>query len=128
MSFYDKLYYRLLILWSFKKNEAENAPINAVITISLMIYFNLLTLAILIREIPLSSFIQDRVVFFSSLIGWGLVNAYIFLRRSKREFFRDAFNKDNENNKRRLANHGLLYIIGSIALLVTLILLPLEEI
>lgn len=48
--YYRFLYYNLYRLWQIKKDERENAPINAIISISALTWFNGITILLIMQD------------------------------------------------------------------------------
>lgn len=99
----------------------------AVITMSLMVYLNALIIPI-IFSIPINIFVENRIVFIGSLILWGVINACIFLRREKQEYFAKKIIDDSSEFKRKMIRLGIIYLASSFVSVFILILLPLEDV
>ncbi len=127
MDIYKYLYYRLYCIWLKKKDEVENAHINAVITISLLVSLNILSIPLILmavfgKDIITIPELPPKWIFFIIVIGYGM--SQYFLLAYKKKYLKIVEKYKNEPDLKR--KHGKLfcwiYIIISIGIPVYIFL------
>ena len=126
MKFYRYIYYNLVILWLRKKDEPENARINAVLTISALLFLNILNIFIIIviadknKLIDLPDFNLPEINFDTKvwIVGVLFVVAvlnYLLLAR-KKQFLKiiEEFELESVEEKRRGIIRTVFLLIGSL--------------
>lgn len=85
MRIYRYLYYNLFCIWLKKKDERGNAQINAIMSLTFLIYLNIMTIILIFvtsNNKDLGMMIEEKInpklCIIVFLIGLGLIN-YIFL-------------------------------------------------
>lgn len=123
MKTYRYLYYNLYCIWLKKKNEQRNARINAVITISFLLYVNvisipLILLAVYKKEIISLPGINTNVkMWIVILLITTYILNYIFLGRNEQHNkVIEEFKSENEKKKRNGLFFTVLYLIVSLGI------------
>lgn len=89
MEIYKYLYYNLYLLWLKKKDEPENAHINAVITLTFFLYVNIMSIPLLLmaifREeiIALPNLTSDIKYIIVSFIITGAIKLFVLRKKTK---------------------------------------------
>ncbi len=121
MDIYQYLYYRLYCIWLKKKDEVENTHINAVITISLLVCLNILSIPLILmavfgKDIITIPELPPKWILFIIVIGYGI--SQYFLLAYKKKYLKIVVKYKNEPDLKR--KHGKLfcwiYIIISIGI------------
>lgn len=121
MKIYEYLYYKLYCIWQMKKSESEIAYINAIISISFLLCFNILSvplglMAILGKDIIIFPKLPDRWVLFIIVIAFGVSQYFLFAHKKR---YREIIKRyENETNKMRRIGFIFtwLYILISIGI------------
>ncbi|WP_282036655.1 hypothetical protein [Saccharicrinis aurantiacus] len=123
MKIYRYLYYNLFLLWLKKKDEPENAHINAVITITFLLYTNLMSIplslvAIFKNEIIAIPEINTNVKIWIAifLIGVGILNYMLLGRKREHNKIVTEFMASSKRIKRNSFYYTLLYIVTSLSI------------
>lgn len=123
MKTYRYLYYLLYRIWLKKNDEPENAHINAVITITFLLYVNIISIPLIllaaykheIIHLPESTF-NVKVWIAVILIITGIFN-YLLLGRKKQHFrIIEEFKSKSEERYIKGITYTILYIIVSIGI------------
>ncbi|MDE5423326.1 hypothetical protein L3073_13990 [Ancylomarina sp. DW003] len=118
MKTYRYLYYKLYCIWLKKKNEPENAHINAVMTITFLTYLNLFNIPLVLMAVSRREVIHlpeinmnVNVLIAAFLIGAGILN-YFFLARKKQHIkIIEEFKMESERKRKRGMAYTVLYLI-----------------
>lgn len=121
MKTYRYLYYKLYYLWLKKKDEPENAHINAVITMTFLEYTNIFSIALIIliatkkRIIILPEFNSNTKIWFVLVIIFtGIFNYFYLARKRKHNKIIEEFNSEGLKQSKRDYAVTILYIIFSL--------------
>ena len=121
MRTYKYLYYKLYCIWQRKKNESENARINAVISITFLLCLNIVSIplvgiAILGHEAINLPNLPERWILFLAVIASG-VGQYFLLAHNKRHLkTAREFGGESELKRKKGLTYTWIYIIISIGL------------
>lgn len=126
MKYYEFLFYNFIKLWKKKKDEVENAPINAIITITFFTYLNLITLLLIIFSVfgrvifDFQDFNKWNIIYF--LIGLGIINYIILMRKGKYKKIVNRFNKLDFKLQKVGYRFTIAYLIASLLLPFTIMI------
>jgi hypothetical protein len=106
-----------------KKDEPENAHINAVITITFLLYVNLFSVPIIslaafekrILNLPESNF-EVKALIALILIVAGLFNFFLLARKKQHINIIDEFKMESEEKKEKGMLYTVLYLIISLGI------------
>lgn len=115
MRVYKYLYYNLYRIWLKKKNETENARMNAVITLTFSLWINMLNIALIsfvifnkdIFNLPESS-LKVNIWIGIIIVFIGILN-YLLLGRKKQH--NKIIDKFETNSKRKNKTGGYITLI-----------------
>lgn len=120
MNIYRYLYYKLYCIWLKKKDEPENAQINAVITITFLISVNLFSIPLVLMAIYKKDFISlpEINLNISALIAialvWiGIFNYFLLARKKQHVKIVEEFKMESAGKRKRGIRNTLLYLIIS---------------
>jgi hypothetical protein len=123
MKIYRYLYYNLFRLWSKKKDESEIAHINAIITITFLLYVNIMSIPlIIVATHKYGSFkfpepnITIKVLIGFILIGAGILNYILLARKQQHTKIMEEFKLDVKKNRKKGMVLTLFYLIFSLAI------------
>lgn len=110
---YRYIFYKCYCLWLKKKDEPENAHINAVLSLTFLVYLNLIDIpyisfAILKKDIfhlPHTSF-TIKIIICIVMIGIGLLNYFLLAYKKKYLKIVEEFNSESEEQRER----GILFV------------------
>ena len=113
MKIYRYIYYKCYCLWLKKKDEPENAHINAVMSITILIYMNLLDFLFIFSTIfkdvklklPVVS-TNVKIVICTIMISFGLLNYFLLAYKKKYLKIVEEFKNETEKQRKR----GTLYV------------------
>jgi hypothetical protein len=123
MNSYRYLYYKLYCIWLKKKDEPENAAINAVITLTFLLYVNLFSIPLLVMAIYKKDFINlpeinlNRSVWLSViLIGTGILNYFSLARKRQHDKIFEEFKMESKGKSKKGIIYTLLYLTISLGI------------
>lgn len=123
MKLYRYLYYKLYCIWLRKKDEPENAHINAVITITFLVYVNIISfplvwLAAFKNEVINLPEVNTKVKVWIAgiLVVTGLLNYFILARKKKHEIIVEEFNEESDKQRKKGLFYTWLYIVISLGI------------
>ena len=123
MKTYRYLYYKLYCIWLKKKDERENARINAVMILTFLLYMNFMTVELVplalfkkeiigVSEINANEYIFIPIVFIISVI----INYILLARKKQHEKIIEEFKSESEAKRKKGMVLTVLYIIVSIGI------------
>ena len=120
MKTYRYLYYKLYCIWLKKKDEPENAHINAVITITFLLYVNIMSIQLIllaaskneIINLPENNF-NAKVWIAVILVVAGIFNYFILARKRQHNKIIEEFKSESEGKRKKGINYTILYMIVS---------------
>lgn len=123
MKLYRYLYYKLYCIWLRKKDEPENAHINAVITITFLIYVNIISIPLVwlaafkseVINLPEVN-IEVKIWIVGLLVVTGLLNYFILARKKKHKIIVGKFNKESDKQRKKGLFYTWLYIVISLGI------------
>ena len=118
MKTYRYLYYKLYCIWLKKKDEVENARINAVMTLTFLFYINLISLAFFQKDLIGIYEIKAnmRIVIPAIMITGGIINFLLLARKKPHEKIIEEFKSESEAKRKKGVGLTVLYIIVSIGI------------
>ncbi len=123
MKTYRCLYYNLYRIWLKKKDEPENAHINAVITISFLLYVNMMSIPLALVAIFKNEVInlpeinmEVKVWIVTFLIGVGIFNYILLGRKKKHNKIVEEFKVESERKKKNGFYFTVLYLVISLSI------------
>ena len=123
MKLYWYLYYKLYCIWLRKKDEPENAHINAVITITFLIYVNIISITLVWLAAFKSEVInlpevntEVKIWIAGLLVVTGLLNYFILARKKKHKIIVEKFNKESDKQRKKGLFYTWLYIVISLGI------------
>ena len=121
METYKYLYYRLFCIWLNKKDEAENAYINAVITISLLVCLNILSIPLVImaffgKDIITIPELPEKWIIFIIVIAYGLSQYFLLAHKKKYINIINKYKDETEKERKKGLFYTWSYIITSIGI------------
>lgn len=123
MKVYRYLYFKLYCIWLKKKDEPENAHINAVITITFLLYVNILSIPLIflaaskneIINLPESNFNVKILIVFILIVA-GIINYFLLARKEQHNKVIEEF-KSESNEKRKIGMaYTVLYLVVSLGI------------
>ena len=123
MKTYRYLYYNLYRIWLKKKDEPKNAHINAVITITFLLYVNIMSIPLIllaaskneIINLPESNF-NVKVWIAVILVVAGIFNYFILARKRQHNKIIEEFKSKSEEKRKKGKTYTILYIIVSFSI------------
>jgi hypothetical protein len=123
MKTYRYLYYKLYCIWLKKKDEPENAHINAVITITFLLYVNIMSIPLIllaaskneIINLPESNF-NAKVWIAVILVVAGIFNYFILARKRQHNKIIEEFKSESEGKRKKGITYTILYMIVSLGI------------
>lgn len=120
MKTYRYLYYKLYCIWLKKKDEPENAHINAAITITFLLYVNIMSIPLIllaaskneIINLPESNF-NAKVWIAVILVVAGIFNYFILARKRQHNKIIEEFKSESEGKRKKGITYTILYMIVS---------------
>jgi hypothetical protein len=113
----------LYCIWLKKKDEPENAAINAVITLTFLLYVNLFSIPLLVMAIYKKDFINlpeinlNRSVWLSViLIGTGILNYFSLARKRQHDKIFEEFKMESKGKSKKGIIYTLLYLTISLGI------------
>ncbi|WP_421921218.1 hypothetical protein [Marinifilum sp.] len=102
MKIYKYTYYILFLLWQKKKDEPENAKINAILTITFAMYLNILStpliaLAFLKKDLVVMPELKSKVIIVLLLIMVGIINYTFLAKKDKHNKIIKKFAQERSN-------------------------------
>jgi len=132
--FLKYLYYRLYCIWLKKKDEQKNAHVNAVITLTFLLYLNivsipLISLAVFNYELVDMPGIDDRIkiLIILILIGTGLLNYFLFARKEQHQRIIDEFASESDKKRKLGTLIAIFYIVISLIVPIYIFLFTLPK-
>ena len=128
------LYYYLFCIWSSKKDEPWNAHINAVITMSFILYVNLISIPLILMSVFRNEIIDlpelssnMKILIIGGLILVGTINYFLFAHKTKHKRILEGYLEMSDNRKKKGIIITVIYLIVSLAipLYISLFTLPL---
>ena len=117
------LYCQLYSLWLKRKGEQKDAHINAVITLTFLLYLNiisipLISLAVFNYELVDMPGIDDRIkiLIILILIGTGLLNYFLFARKEQHQRIIDEFASESDKKRKLGMLIAIFYIVISLGI------------
>jgi|SRR5690554_6727910 len=111
MKTYRYLYYKLYCIWLKKKDEVENAHINAVITITFLMYVNIMSIPLVIMAVYKYEIINLPEINFNVkiwivgvLIGTGILNYFLLARKKQHVKIVEEFKLEREEKRKKERN------------------------
>jgi len=123
MKMYKYLYYKLFCFWLRKNDETANAYMNAIITITFLLYINILSiplvyLAIFDKEmvkLPMSS-AEVKAGIVSLLILLGFMNYILLAYKNKYIKIKEEFKVEKEKKRKKGTFIVVVYLIISLSI------------
>ena len=120
---YKYLYYKLFCFWLRKNDETANAYMNAIITITFLLYINILSiplvyLAIFDKEmvkLPMSS-AEVKAGIVSLLILLGFMNYILLAYKNKYIKIKEEFKVEKEKKRKKGTFIVVVYLIISLSI------------
>lgn len=123
MKTYRYLYYQLYRIWLKKKDEVENARINAVLTLTFSLCINIINIPLILlvllkteiirlSEIDANEYIFIPIVF---LVG-GIFNYLLLARKKQHKKIIEEFKSECEAKRKRGMMFTILYLVMSIGI------------
>lgn len=123
MKLYRYLYYKLYCIWLRKKDKPEDAHINAVITITFLIYVNIISIPLVWLAAFKSEVInlpevntEVKIWIVGLLVVTGLLNYFILARKKKHEVIVEEYNKESDKQRKKGLSYTWLYIVISLGI------------
>ncbi|MBT3208713.1 MAG: hypothetical protein HN704_15250 [Bacteroidetes bacterium] len=120
MKTYRYLYYKLYCIWLKKKDEPENARINAVITITFLLYVNIVSIPLILLAIHKNEIINlpeigsnVKIWIGLILVGAGIMNYFILARKKEHAKIIEEFKMENKSKRKKGMVYTILYLIVS---------------
>lgn len=120
MKTYRYLYYNLYRLWLRKKDESENAHINAVITITFLLYVNIMSIPLILIAANKNEIInlpeinlKVKIWIASALIGVGILNYFLLALKTQHHKIVEEFNLKSEGKRKKGIVYTVLYLVIS---------------
>lgn len=121
MRLYKYLYYKLYCLWLKKKDETESAYINAVISISLLLGFNIASIPMILMaifgkdSIPFPE-LPSKWILYLIVIAFGVSQYFLLAHKKKYLKIVDEFKKETESQSRKGFLYTWIYIVITIGI------------
>jgi hypothetical protein len=119
MKLYYHLYFCLFLIWSKKKNEQSSAKINAIITLTFLLYCNVLTVPLLYMHIFRASLfhigevtLNVKFIIAFLLIAGGIFN-YFFLCKYKHLQIENLFYSKTDKIRKIAVFFTYIYLFAS---------------
>lgn len=120
MKTYRYLYYKLYCIWLKKKDEPENAHINAVITITFLLYVNIMSIPLIllaaskneIINLPESNF-NAKIWIAVILVVAGIFNYFILARKRQHNKIIEEFKSESEGKRKNGIFYTIVYMVVS---------------
>lgn len=121
MRIYKYLYYKLYCLWLKKKDEPENAYINAVISISLLIGFNLASIPLVMmalfgRNMFVNFEFPPNWIIYILVILFGISQYFLLAHKGRYLKIIDEFKNESEIKRKKSLLYTWVYIIITIGI------------
>ncbi len=123
MKTYRYLYYNLYRIWLKKKDEPENAHINAVITITFLLYVNIISIPLILVAISKNEIINlpeintnIKILIVVFLCGVGALNYFLLGRKKQRHKIIEEFKSENEKKRKNGLFFTILYLVISLGI------------
>lgn len=117
MKTYRYLYYNLYRIWLRKKDEWKNAQLNAVITITFLLYLNIMSIPLIIviasnRELILLPGInlEVKIWIIAFAVGVGMLNYFLLGRKKQHNKIVEEFESVEERRKKYGFFFTIIYI------------------
>jgi len=123
MKVYKCLYYNLYKMWLKKKDEPQNARINAVMTITILLYVNIISVPLValafykkeIIHLPDIS-MKVKLCIATCLIVIGILNFVLLGRKKQHNKIVKKFKAIEKNNKQNGYYFTIMYLIISLGI------------
>ncbi|MDG5801076.1 hypothetical protein QA597_11975 [Marinilabiliaceae bacterium ANBcel2] len=120
MKFYRYLYFNLYQLWLKKKDEPENAHINAVITISFLLYVNIISIPLIflaaskneIINLPQMN-VNAKIWIAVILVSAGIFNYFLLARKRQHNKIIEEFKSESKERRKKGTAYTIFYLIVS---------------
>ena len=123
MKIYRYIYYKCYCLWLKKKDEPENAYINAILSITFLVYLTLID----ISYIPFAFFERDifhlppaslnvKIVILTTAIALGIFNYFLLAYKKKYLKIVEEFKDETEKQRKRGTLYVWIYAIVTIGI------------
>ena len=120
MKTYRYLYYKLYCIWLKKKDEVENARINAVLILTFSFYINIINISLILlvllkteiiklSEIDANEYFFIPIIFIASVT----INYLLLARKKQHEKIIEEFKSESEAKRKRGMLYTILYLIVS---------------
>lgn len=123
MKTYRYLYYKLYCIWLKKNDESENAHINAVITITFLLYVNIISIPLILMAAFKNEIINLPEINFSVkfwimaiFVGAGIFNYLSLARKKQHNTIIEQFKSESEEKSRKGMMCTILYLIVSLGI------------
>ena len=123
MKIYRYIYYKCYCLWLKKKDEPENAHINAVMSITILIYMNLLDFlfifSTIFKDVKLKLTVVStnvKIVICTIMISFGLLNYFLLAYKKKYLKLIEEFKDETEKQRKRGTIYVWIYAIVTIGI------------
>lgn len=123
MKTYRYLYYKLYCIWLKKRDEPENAHINAVITITFLLYVNIISIPLILMAVYKNEIINLPEINFNVkvwiaviLVGVGIFNYFILARKRQHNKIIEEYKPESKENRKKGMAYTILYLIVSFAI------------
>ncbi len=120
MKTYRYLYYKLYCIWLKKKDEVENARINAVMILTFTLYANFMNILLIILVLTKKDILKlteinadMRIVIPAILVTGGIINYLLLARKKPHEKIIEEFKSESEAKRKRGMMFTILYLIMS---------------
>jgi len=117
------LYYYLFCIWSTKKDEPGNAHINAVITMTFILYVNIMSIPLILMSVFRDEIIDlpelsnnMKIPIIAGLILVGVINYFLFAHKTKHKRVLEQYLEISDNRKKRGIIVTVVYLIISLAI------------
>lgn len=120
MKFYRYLYFNLYQLWLKKKDEPENAHINSVITITFLLYVNIMSIPLIslaaskkeIINLPQVN-VNVKIWIAVILVSVGIFNYLLLARKRQHNKIIEEFKSESEKKRKKGMAYTIFYLIVS---------------
>lgn len=121
MRLYKYLYYKLFCLWLRKKDEPENAYINAVISIAFLTCINIVSIPLVLmavfgKDVITMPQLPNRWIIFTVVIAYGVLQYFLLAHKKKYLKIAEEFKNETEEQSKKGTLYTLLYVIISIGI------------
>lgn len=123
MKFYRYLYFNLYQLWLKKKYEPENAHINAVITITFLLYVNIISIPLIllaalkneIINLPQMT-VNVKVWIAVILVVAGIFNYFLLARKRQHNKIIEDFISESKEKRKKGMVYTIFYLVVSLGI------------